>query len=150
MMAGMFGGLGGGGNAGIMNPTYGQPTPAPVGSNQTGQDIPVQPMIIEVYCSKCSKKYTSDKKFCPHCGDPYNPCPKCGADNDVGATRCVTCGAPLTTNTGNVCPNCHTAVIPGSAFCPNCGRPLSEHKCPRCGTDTRGASFCPNCGMKIN
>ncbi len=150
MMAGMFGGLGGGSNAGIMTPSYGQPTPAPVGSNQPGQGAPVQPMIREIYCSKCSKKYTSDKKFCPYCGDPYNPCPKCGADNDTEATRCVTCGASLTPSSGNACPNCHAPVAPGAAFCPNCGRPLSEHKCPRCGADTRGASFCPNCGMKIN
>ena len=150
MMAGMFGGMGGGGNAGIMTPNYSQPTPAPVGgAPQQAGPAPAQPMIREVYCSRCSKKYTSDNRFCPHCGNQYNPCPKCGADNDVNATRCVTCGAPLTPNAGNVCPNCHSTVAPGAAFCPNCGRPLSEQKCPRCGASTKGASFCPNCGMKV-
>lgn len=150
MMAGMFGAIGGGGNAGLMTPQYGQPAPAPYGSNQQDSPAPVQPMIREVYCSKCSKKYTSDKRFCPNCGDPYNPCPRCLADNDLGATRCVTCGIRLAGASGNVCPNCNSAVAPGTAFCPCCGRPLSENKCPRCGADTKGASFCPNCGMKIH
>ena len=154
MMAGMFGGMGGGGNAGIMTPNYGQPAPAPVSGGQPGvPGAPVQgqggPMIREVYCSRCSKKFTSDNRFCPHCGNQYNPCPKCGADNDSSATRCVTCGAPLSPASGNVCPNCHSAVAPGAAFCPNCGRPLSEQKCPRCGASTKGATFCPCCGMKV-
>ena len=149
MMAGMFGGMGGGGNTGIMTPNYGQPTPGPVGNDQpSGQDKP-QVMIREVYCSRCSKKYTTNNRFCPHCGNQYNPCPKCGADNDASATRCVTCGSPLTPSTGNVCPNCHSQIAPGAAFCANCGRPVSEQKCPRCGANTKGASFCPNCGMKI-
>lgn len=148
MMAGMFGGMGGGGNAGIMNPSYNQPTPAPISGEQ--QNPSAQPMIREVYCSHCSKKFTSDKKFCPYCGDPYNPCPKCGADNDLDAKRCVTCGTPLSSGGGSTCPNCNSTIVAGSAFCPNCGRPLSEHKCPRCGCDTKGAIFCPNCGMKVS
>lgn len=149
MMAGMFGGMGGGANAGIMNPNYSQPTPAPAGNSQPAGPAPAQPMIREVYCAQCSRKYTTDNRFCPHCGKQYNPCPKCGADNDMGATRCVTCGTQLAPNVGNVCPNCHSTVAPGSAFCPNCGRPLSEQKCPRCGANTKGATFCPNCGMKV-
>ncbi len=149
MMAGMFGGIGGGNGAEVMVPQYGQPVPSPYGGGQQGQPAPAQPAVREVYCSRCSSKYTSDKKFCPHCGKPYNPCPKCGADNDPDSTRCVTCGSPLTPASGNICPNCHAVVASGSAFCPNCGRPLSENKCPRCGADTRGATFCPNCGLKV-
>ena len=34
-------------------------------------------------------------KFCPHCGDPYMPCPRCGTDNDADAKRCVSCGTML-------------------------------------------------------
>ncbi len=149
MMAGMFGGLGGGGNSGIMTPNYSQPAPTPVSGGQQNPNAGNQPMIKEVYCSHCSKKFTSDKKFCPHCGDPYNPCPKCGADNDMDATRCVTCGSPLSA-TDNTCPNCHATVPFGAAFCTHCGRPVSENTCPRCGGDTKGAAFCPNCGMKIS
>ena len=153
MMAGMLGGFGGGNGvgAGLMNPAYNQPGPAaPNAGTQPAQPAqPAQPMIREVYCSRCSKRYTSDKRFCPHCGNPYNPCPKCGSDNDPAATRCVTGGAPLAASAGSVCPSCHAPVTPGAAFCPNCGRPLSEGKCPRCGSDTRGGSFCPNCGMKV-
>lgn len=148
MMAGMFGGLGGG-NTGVMTPDHSQPVPAPA-NRQQDQGKPAQPMIREVFCSSCSKKYTSDKKFCPHCGDPYNPCPRCGADNDVEATRCVTCGATLTPASDNICPNCHTLIPSGSAFCPQCGRPFSENKCPRCGANTKGSTFCPNCGIKLN
>lgn len=152
MMANMFGGMGGGANAGLMTPQYGQPTPAPQGGfNQNpNQSQPNQPPVREVYCSRCSKKYTSDNRFCPHCGDQYNPCPTCGADNDLHATRCVTCGAPLPAAAGNVCANCHAPIAPGTAFCYNCGRPVSENKCPRCGKDTKGAPFCSNCGMKIH
>lgn len=151
MMAGMFGGLSGGNQSGIMNPQYNQPTPAPYGSNpQNQQEQPHKPMIHDVFCAKCSQKYTSDKKFCPHCGKKYNPCPHCGADNDEGATRCVTCGASIPATNKIICPNCHTEVEPGTAFCPHCGRPLSENKCPRCGADTKGAAFCPSCGLKLN
>ena len=125
MMAGMFGGMGGG-NTGIMTPDHSQPVPAPA-NRQQGQGNQNQPMIREVYCSHCSKKFSSDKKFCPHCGDPYNPCPRCGADNDLEATRCVTCG---------------TTLAPAVDF--------SENKCPRCGTNTKGTAFCPNCGIKLN
>ena len=149
MMAGMFGGMGGGMNAGMMTPEYGQPSPAPSGGIQQAGAAPAQPMIREVYCSQCSRRYTTDKRFCPNCGKQYLPCPKCGSDNDSGASRCVTCGTPLTANVGNVCSNCHSAVVPGSAFCPNCGRPLMEQKCPRCGADVKGAAFCSNCGMKV-
>jgi membrane protease subunit (stomatin/prohibitin family) len=149
MMAGMFGGMGGNGNMGIMNPEYGQPTPAPVGGVQPNMPGCAQPMVREVYCSRCSKKFTSDNKFCPHCGDQYNPCPKCGADNDISATRCVTCGSPIVSNQMNVCPNCRSSIAPGMAFCPVCGRPVSEQKCPRCGASTNGAAFCHNCGMKV-
>lgn len=151
MMAGMFGGMGGGNAGGIMDPSYGQPVPSPVGQPNTGGPQPAQPqlMIREVYCSRCSRKYTSDKRFCPFCGNAYNPCPKCGADNDPASSRCVTCGTPLAGAGGNACPNCHTQLAPGAAFCCNCGRPLSENKCPRCGADAKGAAFCSVCGMKL-
>ncbi len=149
MMAGMFGGMGGGNSAGIMTPQYGQPAPAPVGDWQPVQS-PVQPMVRDVYCSACSRRFTSDNRFCPHCGKQYNPCPKCGADNDADAVRCVSCGSPLSPGAGNTCPNCHSTVAPGATFCPNCGRPLSADKCPRCGATVKGAAFCPSCGMKIN
>ncbi len=151
LMAGMLGGMGGGGGAvsAMMTPQYNQPSPTQYGnSNQAPSNVP-QP-VRTVFCSRCSRKFTSDNKFCPNCGDPYTPCPKCGADNDAGATRCVTCGSPLNTMNGKLCPNCNTFVHDGTAFCPSCGRPLSEQNCPRCGAKTNGAAFCSQCGMKIN
>lgn len=149
MMAGMFGAIGGGNNMSMMNPEYGQPAPAPVGGSQPEISNRNQSIAREVYCSNCSKKYSSDNKFCPHCGDPYNPCPKCGADNDASATRCVTCGASITSNLVTVCQNCRSSIAPGMAFCPHCGRPVAELTCSRCGMNTNGAYFCPNCGMKL-
>lgn len=81
----------------------------------------------EVFCSNCGKKFSTTSQFCPFCGDPYNPCPVCGADNSSKASRCVVCGAALPANnqaSGNVCPSCHAPVQPGIKFCPQCGSRL--------------------------
>lgn len=103
----------------------------------------------EVYCSNCAKKFSSTMKFCPHCGDVYNPCPKCGTDNDVQASRCVSCGLILK-SAGNTCPNCQTVLPPGGMYCPNCGKPSQESldNCQRCGAKVGNAKFCPSCGLK--
>lgn len=96
--------------------------------NQMGGSSPLNNKK-EVFCSNCGKKFPSTSKFCPFCGDPYNPCPFCGSDNMVGAKRCVTCGADLSgqLNIGgaaNTCSRCGTQVEPGVKFCPNCGNKL--------------------------
>jgi membrane protease subunit (stomatin/prohibitin family) len=148
MMGGMGGGAGVGG--GMMNPQFNQPTFG--GDNQGFQGQPVQPVqqVREVYCSNCSKKFPSTRKFCPHCGDPYNGCPKCGTDNNPNAKRCISCGTPL--QAGQVtCPNCNTPLAPGSTFCGNCGKQLqtSDSSCSRCGTPLApNVKFCPTCGNK--
>lgn len=147
MLVGMMGG--GGNTGGLMNPDYAQPTPAPVGNGQATNMVPTQAIIREVYCSNCSEKYSIANRFCPHCGKQYNACPKCGADNDESATRCVACANPLTPKVGKVCPSCRTTVSAESAFCPSCGSLLSEQKCPRCSAEIKGATFCPICGIKV-
>lgn len=83
----------------------------------------------EVFCSNCGKKFSTNSKFCPYCGDVYNPCPYCGSDNMTGAARCVTCGASLTAGSvagkgGNVCNRCGVPLQAGVKFCPNCGAKL--------------------------
>lgn len=84
----------------------------------------------EVFCANCAKKYPATSKFCPFCGNPYNPCPVCGSDNLRTAKRCTTCGADLGTAAssgmaaGPVCSRCGAAVQPGVKFCPNCGNKL--------------------------
>jgi membrane protease subunit (stomatin/prohibitin family) len=141
----MMGGLGGGG--GIMQPQYSQPT---FGSNNAQPGVPIQPVTParDVYCSNCSKKFASNLKFCPFCGDEYCPCPKCGTDNDKNAKRCVSCGQTLSLNL-NTCSNCNAPITPGSGFCGNCGKPASEGKCVRCGTQLApNIKFCPVCGQK--
>ena len=84
----------------------------------------------DVYCSNCAKKFSSNNKFCPHCGDPYTPCPRCGADNDTTAKKCVSCGENL------------AAATPTQTYA------MTEGSCKRCGFKVGNAAFCPNCGLK--
>lgn len=142
----MMGGLGGAG--GVMQPQYNQPTFGGTNQNQQGNNVQPVNQVKEVYCSNCSKKFFSTHRFCPHCGDPYDACPKCGTDNDKNAKRCVSCGTPLQTEM-SLCTNCNTPLATGSSFCGNCGQQQAENKCTRCGTALNPTiKFCPKCGQK--
>ena len=147
----MMGGFGGGGGAvgsGMMQPQYNQPSFG--GANQGAGEQPVQ-QIRDVFCSNCSKKFPSTHKFCPHCGDIYNPCPKCGTDNQQNAKRCVSCGTSLTGGVGGSnCQNCNAPLQPGATFCGGCGKPVSSgDNCNRCGAQLApSVKFCPKCGNK--
>lgn len=150
MAINMMGGMGSSTGTGMIQPQYNQPTFGGNNLGSQGQSGQQQvPQIREVYCSNCSKKFSSSHKFCPHCGDPYNPCPKCGTDNDQNSKRCVSCGTPLQTESG-LCPHCNAPLATGATFCGNCGKQvLSEDKCSRCGTPLHpGIKFCPKCGNK--
>lgn len=122
----MTGGLSGGGQMGQMMMT---PAPTADQAGQVEQKPPTAPQKKrrEVFCSNCSRKISTDLKFCPHCGDPYLACPKCGADNDEKAKRCVVCGTPLQSEAvevQDVCSKCG-AVWDGKAkFCTTCGNKL--------------------------
>ncbi len=124
MLTGAFGGSFG---SQMMQP----PQPAQGGVPQAGHPSSPHSRRKTVYCSSCGRSYPSTSRFCPHCGDPYNPCPVCGADNSADARRCVSCGAQLismndvTSEAGYSCPSCGAAVSPGTKFCPNCGQKLS-------------------------
>jgi membrane protease subunit (stomatin/prohibitin family) len=155
MAMNMMGGMGGnaGVGSGMMNPQYQQPAfsgQGPALQGNQGQGQPQQ--VREVYCSNCAKKFPNSHNFCPHCGDPYNPCPKCGTDNQQNARRCVSCGTVLTGGGegGNACPNCNAPLQAGATFCGNCGQQVSPgDACSRCGTPlTPNAKFCPKCGNK--
>lgn len=128
-MAMLTGSFGGGGFANnLMQP--------PQQSVQQNNPIPGQPAMAKrpgrktVFCSNCGKSYPATSKFCPHCGDPYNPCPVCGADNTLSAKRCVSCGTALPQkqdmmeDLGYGCPNCGAPIGIGMKFCPNCGKKL--------------------------
>jgi len=142
----MMGGLGGAG--GVMQPQYNQPTFGGTNQNQQGNNVQPVNQVKEVFCSNCSKKFPSTHRFCPHCGDPYDACPKCGTDNDKNSKRCVSCGTPLQTEM-SLCTNCNTPLAPGSSFCGNCGQQQAENKCTRCGTALNPTiKFCPKCGQK--
>ena len=159
----MMGGLGNGAAPGMMQPQYNQPTfGGPGAAPQPGMQPGMQPgghpgagaegAVKMVYCSNCAKKFPSNMRFCPHCGDPYNPCPHCGTDNDQNAKRCVSCGAYLQSGAG-VCPHCKAPLDPGSTFCGNCGQAIvtASDTCGRCGAPLPPtAKFCPKCGNKRN
>lgn len=143
----MMGGLGGVAG-GVMQPQYNQPTFGGTNQNQQGNNVQPVNQVNEVYCSNCSKKFPGTHRFCPHCGDPYDACPKCGTDNDKNAKRCVSCGTPLQTDI-TLCTNCNSPLAPGSSFCGNCGQQQAENKCTRCGTALNPTiKFCPKCGQK--
>lgn len=150
----MMGSMGNGGMAGgMMTPQYNQPTygGTPQGAPPYGQ--PPYPQgeqaVKMVYCSNCAKKFPSSMRFCPHCGDPYNPCPHCGTDNDLNAKRCVSCGAMLQGDS-QTCPHCNAPLAPNSIFCGNCGKQVgTSDVCSRCGTPLPpSVKFCPKCGNK--
>lgn len=129
------------------------PAPSSIHPQPSAAVPPVKPAeearIHYVYCSNCGKKYPSDVKFCPYCGDEYWACPKCGADNDRKNKRCVSCGVPLMGEKQVECPNCHTACPANAQFCPTCGRPMStQDVCKQCGANLNGAKFCPQCGTQ--
>lgn len=156
MAANMMGGGMGGVGQGLMQPVAGQPTfagPAPTPGAAVGAAPQARPR--EVYCASCSKKHLSSERFCPHCGSEYHPCPSCGADNPVGARRCVSCGTVLAQAGGSAsCAKCGAPLAPGAAFCPQCGAPqkvaASGCTCGGCGAQLPpGSKFCPNCGQRI-
>jgi membrane protease subunit (stomatin/prohibitin family) len=154
MAINMMGGMGGAGGVGggMMNPQFQQPTFGGGQNLQSGVSEQQSPQTREIYCSNCAKKFPSSHRFCPHCGDPYNPCPKCGTDNDMNAKRCISCGVLLQAET-TTCPGCNAPLTPGSAFCGNCGQQLqtSDSNCSRCGTPLApNIKFCPKCGNKRN
>lgn len=154
MAINMMGGMGGGGGvgAGMMAPQYNQPTFSPGGvpGAPGAQTQPQQEPVRMVYCANCARKFPSTSGFCPNCGHKYNPCPRCGSDNDENARRCVSCGTPLQVETR--CPSCNSVVTPGTVFCPNCGHsvaPAQDDVCGRCGAPfPPGSRFCPRCGNK--
>lgn len=119
--------MGGGMNG---NPGMGSAMMTPNGNGNFSQQSGGSPINQKatVFCSRCGKSFPSSNRFCPHCGDPYNPCPVCGRDNDVNARRCAVCGASLQNQnavnsmmSGNACSRCGTSVPSGTKFCPNCG-----------------------------
>lgn len=150
MAINMMGGMSGGGtvSGGMMQPQFNQPTFN--GNDQvSGFQQESQQQVKIVYCSNCAKKYPNTTRFCPHCGDEYNPCPKCGTDNDKNARRCVSCGNSLQSSNGN-CPHCNAPIAAGVTFCGNCGKQVSSgDNCSRCGTVLPpSVKFCPKCGNK--
>jgi membrane protease subunit (stomatin/prohibitin family) len=107
--------------------------------------------VREVFCSNCAKKFSNNMNFCPHCGDPYTPCPKCGSDNDKDSKKCFSCGTNLSSIQKN-CSNCSSQLEDGASFCTKCGKPVEakEDCCQRCEHKLGNTQFCSQCGFKKN
>jgi membrane protease subunit (stomatin/prohibitin family) len=145
MMSNMMG-SGGGAVGAMLQPSPGG-VPASGASGQVGSGVAAVPR--EVFCSNCSRKYSSASKFCPHCGDPYVPCPRCGADNDKAARRCVSCGTPLASAAS--CSRCGMQLPLGASICPRCVRAVGgTATCAQCGSLLEPKDgFCSECGKKV-
>lgn len=99
----------------------------------------------KIVCIGCGHELTENTKFCPECGNKYNPCPKCGADMPEGTTICQACGG----KSFQKCSKCGTEIAKGVKFCPECGETLVK-KCTGCGVVIEGdPKFCPECGDKL-
>ncbi len=48
-------------------------------------------------------------------------CEYCGTANEVGAARCIACGAPLGNVQPRTCPRCGFVLRPQETVCPHCG-----------------------------
>lgn len=150
------------GAGGVIQPQYNQPSfggPSqnqqptnfqPAGQNQPVNNLQAANQVKEVYCSNCSKKFPCTHSFCPHCGDSYDACPKCGTDNDKNAKRCVSCGTNIhSESSAALCINCNNPLALNSSFCGDCGQHQGENKCSRCQNPlSPNVKFCPKCGQK--
>jgi membrane protease subunit (stomatin/prohibitin family) len=100
---------------------------------------------VKIICSKCGCELNGKCKFCPECGNKYNPCPECGADLEEGVDKCPECGYEKPKK----CPKCGFDIQKGVKFCPECGESLAK-KCNKCGTAIEGdPKFCPECGENL-
>ena len=102
--------------------------------------------VGEILCGNCGKEFSKSVKFCPYCGDPYNPCSKCHSDVKSGSAICHVCGSSMPLP----CPNCGELIEQQqSKYCSQCGTSLYK-KCPGCNSELKGnLKFCSECGMKL-
>lgn len=71
-------------------------------------------------------------------------CPQCGAENEVAAMFCASCGKPLHTTS---CPNCGAEIDPDADYCETCHRYVRTEVCSFCGSHLGGnEAYCPECG----
>ncbi|MEI7027765.1 SPFH domain-containing protein [Paenibacillus sp. y28] len=104
------------------------------------------PQEQSVTCGNCKMPFPRNSKFCPHCGDPYHPCPGCKTDNPKDAVTCAACGTALNT----ACRQCGMSIVPGAKFCSECGTSTVLH-CGQCRTEVKpGQKFCLECGHKLS
>jgi DNA-directed RNA polymerase subunit RPC12/RpoP len=53
-------------------------------------------------------------------------CSYCGTANDLSASNCIACGAPLGDVHPTTCPQCGFVIKPGLTICPNCHLPIHQ------------------------
>lgn len=94
-------------------------------SRQLSGALGTQGQAPLVTCPACNKS-VPQSKFCPECGGNMAPpkvaCPKCQAQNPMGAKFCAECGGGLAVS-GKTCPKCQKPGQTGK-FCAECGGTL--------------------------
>lgn len=112
-----------------------------------GSSMEAEPRKAQgISCNSCGCVLEANSKFCPNCGDTYNACPSCKADNPKDASKCVQCGTVLDIS----CPTCNASVGGTAKFCPECGSNMTS-QCGQCGTEVKpGQKFCLECGNKLS
>ncbi len=97
-----------------------------------------------IVCSKCNSQTPKGAKFCCKCGNSFNLCVSCGADNPFGFLACTNCGKPAPV----ICSQCGKAVPAGVKFCGECGTSLVKI-CSSCNAELPPmVKFCGKCGTK--
>jgi len=126
--------------------TQSVPEPVPVAVSAAAPAVETAPVSNNTDCSECGRSYSKKAKFCPECGNPYNPCTFCGADMMKDAVFCPECGKSVP----KPCPKCGVLLDEkDTKFCPECGESLIR-KCSGCGKPIEGdPKFCLECGLKL-
>jgi ribosomal protein L40E len=80
-------------------------------------------------------------------------CIYCGARHEPAATRCRSCGKPISAWTGTFCTDCGKPISPKALYCGYCGADIllgEDATCQTCGKPaSASARFCHSCGARM-
>jgi ribosomal protein L40E len=80
-------------------------------------------------------------------------CAYCGARHEPAATKCPSCGSPISVGSGSFCAECGEPISPKAGFCAYCGQEVLQGEgasCQNCGSPASpSARFCRKCGARM-
>jgi ribosomal protein L40E len=80
-------------------------------------------------------------------------CIYCGARHEPAATRCGSCGKPISAGSGTFCTDCGRPISRKALYCGYCGAEIiqgEDAKCQTCGKPASASSrFCHSCGARM-